>query len=168
MNLYEASIAGIKPLLPEGFIALGQDGRGRKHALVPVLPGEGAYFRVGAVSQGVVLGRCPDHPGYFLVIADADGGYARGVSYKVRAVENHPLPEIISEGRGAWGDAGNLGNYQIALLRMRSGEAFRLRGKYGDTRIFVANADGLRSYTQAEWDAALGLRAIEEGDIQWL
>lgn len=168
MNLYTANVAYIRALQPEDRIVLGQEGRGRENVIIPVLPGEGEYYRAGATPNGVVVGRSQEFPGYYLVIVDSNGGYTRGVTYKARPVEGYPFPEVLAEGWGAWGDAGGIGSFQVALLKVRPGEAFALREKYGDHRIFLAGEEGIASYRQDEWAARKTLAAVEKGEIEWL
>jgi hypothetical protein len=174
---------GIGPVsLRNGAIELGQRGRGRTLALVPVLdvdPSatklEWPHARVGRTSEGgIVLAPCPGcNDDRLLLVVRGEPTYRRGLycpavmppwgQDRVEGVE------VLASGQGAWGDAGRLGGWEEALLLVRPGYAFVLTNRYSyQERLVMWDGRDLYLQTREEWAAGRNILAAIDEEVTWL
>lgn len=169
------------------YVALGEDGRGRRLTIVRVAPGVASADERGARYVGTSVGvdlvgpeSAPrvelvdrDSDG-FIIRADTNGPYTRGCPGGVDRFTPPPgegagapgeTVALVASGHRAWGDAGRLGSLFDRIYVVREGGALIVRQAGGSkgvgVRIIWALRGSLKCGTvDAYWD---DLPAILEG-----
>jgi hypothetical protein len=175
MKLFRIAAPGRDPALldldgdePVAEIVIGERGRGRSTAVIPIKGYEGDEVRAKKVRDTIVLvrGDWDDDDGRCLAVVNAVGAYSKGRSYRVRDANGL---EVIASGSKAFGQAGRAGGGEEVLAIVEEGAEFRLRSKYA-SHWYRWDGSEWKTETPAERDARLALEEVEQGGDEggWL
>lgn len=112
-------------------LQLGEKGRGRKLALVPMheekFP-DGTMVRISTTAAGSPKIVPDKDASGWLARVSAQGGYSRGTYGSVFCPQSHSDSiRVVAMGCGAYGDAGNIGDWMDFLLEVQDGSLLRIR-----------------------------------------
>lgn len=156
---------------PEGPVTqlvLGESGRGRTLAVVPVSGTVGADIRAKRIGEKeivLVRGDFPDErTGRCLTVVNTVGSYSRGREYGL--LEPTGVTVIVI-GYIAFGDAGRINGGEEVLAICEPGAEFKLNSKYDSTWYRWSGSEWTIE-TPAERRARLALAAAVAGQGEWL
>jgi len=172
MKLYQISTPGDFPALvelekngqPVTQIVIGEPGRGREQAIIPVT-GEGPEVRARRTDKGIVLvrGHWP-HDDRCLLLVNAVGGYDRKRSYRVY---NQLGIRSLMAGKKAFGAAGRTNFGEEILTIVQPGAEFLLHSKYA-SHWYMWDASEWSMERPEERNARLALQEVEQGGGEWI
>jgi len=170
INPFRAS-TGLDRPDPQGFVRVGEPGRGRREVLVPT-SGDGDFVRVGLDPEGrPVLCRTHEDDGdrRCVAVISTNGGYSQYPKRHYRMPD--PVPagvRILASGEGAWGDAGYGGDYEVVLAIVEPGAEFVLARRFGGPVLVRWTGERWLHLDEAAVEAEKAAASMEKGEVQWL
>lgn len=147
-------VAKITETLGKPSIVLGEEGRNRKRVLVRVQEGLDPEqpVKVFAPKVGLPLVSQSDVvDGRALVRVNTEGRYQRGAVGSVSILDGNPV--LVAQGKGAYGDAGRIGDWTDSLVLMSPGDALRVKPCGCPAKVYVWDGVTLKilAYSEAEF-----------------
>ena len=155
------------PVTEDGFLELGESGRGRSLSKIPVI-GEGPFAKVGKTKEGIVIALSDHDSGdnRILSVINTVGQYDRHRSYGL--FDDSGVADIES-GSLAFGQAGRINGGEMILAILAPFAEFRLNSKYTSHWYRVLNGK-LVMESVAERKARKSIEAIKANptEVEWL
>lgn len=113
-------------------LSLGESGRGRVQTLVPchksaIADGEAVETAMSKDGKPKIVAS-QQKGSLWLARVSAQGGYSRGTYGSVFCPQSHSDSiRVVAMGCGAYGDAGNIGDWMDFLLEVQDGSLLRVR-----------------------------------------
>lgn len=147
-------IATITETLGKPSIVLGEEGRNRKRVLVRVQEGLDPEQPVKVFAPKVGLPLVSQDEvadGRVLVRVNTEGRYQRGAVGSVSVLDGNPV--LVAQGKGAYGDAGQIGEWTDTLILMSSGDALRVKPCGYPAKVYAWDGEKLQilAYSEAEF-----------------
>ncbi|MEB3214498.1 MAG: hypothetical protein VKL39_24330 [Leptolyngbyaceae bacterium] len=147
-------MATITETLGRPSIVLGEEGRNRKRVLVRVQEGLDPErpVKVFAPKVGLPLVSQDDVvDGRALVRISTEGRYQRGAVGSVCVLDGDPV--LVAQGKGAYGDAGRIGEWTDSLILMSPGDVLRVKPCGVPAKVYVWDGENLKilAYSEAEF-----------------
>ena len=127
------------PVTEDGFLELGESGRGRNLSKIPVI-GDGLFAKVGKTKEGIIiaLSEKNDDDNRLLAIINTVGQYDRHRSYGL--FDDSGVADIES-GSVAFGQAGRINGGEVILAILAPFAEFRLNSKYTSHWYRIVNGE---------------------------
>ena len=117
-------------------IVLGEEGRGRRKAIVPYYGDEKAEYLDVETSSHIKIKESRDPQGGWLAVVSGAGVYTRGTHGTVYCCsEDTEKIKILAYGKGAWGQAGRIGEWFEFLIAVPENIYLKIRPAGGKHKI---------------------------------